>query len=362
MDAAAAGVASASSAATWRRTVRRRSLGAGALPRPREDTAAAEMEAAVWRLRAEKDTAERAAAALRAELDAERGAAGTAASEAMLMIGRLQREKAAAMMEARQFRGLAEGRAGMDRQLQDRLAAVSAVAASYAAQLRTHGVDPEENDGEGDGEDDDYEEHNEAEADGEDQDGDGVVEKAAVVEVLEDTSPSPSPSPSPAEEFVYTVDVPCATEKMAAAAERVDAGAAAGLSLQARVEALEADREAVRREAAAARVERAQVALAREVARRLFLEAAARTMVARTAAAVAPPEAPRFSVVAICKKLVHLHNLTVMGKEAFCCQADEDSETGLPQPPCLEPRSPPADAPGGIQRRSSDSEQSPSVT
>ncbi|KAG2631759.1 hypothetical protein PVAP13_2NG045900 [Panicum virgatum] len=71
---------------------------------------AEELEEAVWRLRAEKDAAERAAAALRAELDAERGAAGTAASETMLMITRLQLEKAAAMMEAREFRDLAEGR------------------------------------------------------------------------------------------------------------------------------------------------------------------------------------------------------------------------------------------------------------
>ncbi|RCV19165.1 hypothetical protein SETIT_3G362500v2 [Setaria italica] len=45
---------------------------------------------------------------LQAELDAERGAAAGAASEAMTMILRLQREKAEAMMEARQFRRYAE--------------------------------------------------------------------------------------------------------------------------------------------------------------------------------------------------------------------------------------------------------------
>jgi len=95
-------------ASTWPRAVRRRSLdGAGVPPGCRR---VEELEEAVWRLRAEKDAAECAAAALRAELDAERGAAETAASETMLMITRLQREKAAAMMEAREFRDLAEGR------------------------------------------------------------------------------------------------------------------------------------------------------------------------------------------------------------------------------------------------------------
>ena len=58
------------------------------------------------------------------------------------MIARLQLEKAAAMTEARELRGLAEGRAGRDRELQDRLAAVSALAASYAALLRAHGSTP----------------------------------------------------------------------------------------------------------------------------------------------------------------------------------------------------------------------------
>ena len=86
--------------------------------RGRSPGCAEELEEAVRRLRAEED-AERVAAALRAELGA-----------------RLQREKAADMMEARELRGLAEGRAGRDRELQDRLAA------SYAALLRAHGSTP----------------------------------------------------------------------------------------------------------------------------------------------------------------------------------------------------------------------------
>jgi hypothetical protein len=51
---------------------------------------------------------------LQAELDAERGAAAGAASEAMAMILRLQREKAEAMMEARQFRRYAEEKMAHD--------------------------------------------------------------------------------------------------------------------------------------------------------------------------------------------------------------------------------------------------------
>lgn len=51
---------------------------------------------------------------VQAELDAERGAAAGAASEAMTMILRLQREKAEAMMEARQFRRYAEEKMAHD--------------------------------------------------------------------------------------------------------------------------------------------------------------------------------------------------------------------------------------------------------
>ncbi|KAJ6827496.1 myosin-binding protein 7 isoform X1 [Iris pallida] len=56
-----------------------------------------------------------------AELDQEQNAASTAASEAMSMILRLQREKAEAQMEARQFRRFAEERMAHD---QDELAAL----------------------------------------------------------------------------------------------------------------------------------------------------------------------------------------------------------------------------------------------
>ncbi|CAD5170272.1 unnamed protein product [Musa acuminata subsp. malaccensis] len=53
---------------------------------------------------------------LRTELEEERSAAASAASEAMSMILRLQREKAEVQMEARQFKGFAEEKMAHDRQ------------------------------------------------------------------------------------------------------------------------------------------------------------------------------------------------------------------------------------------------------
>ncbi|KAF0889581.1 hypothetical protein E2562_028672 [Oryza meyeriana var. granulata] len=70
---------------------------------------------------------------LQAELDAERGAAAGAASEAMTMILRLQREKAEAMMEARQFRRYAEEKMSHDAA---ELAALEEVLAKRDAALR----------------------------------------------------------------------------------------------------------------------------------------------------------------------------------------------------------------------------------
>ncbi|CAN6351741.1 unnamed protein product [Urochloa humidicola] len=86
---------------------------------------------------------------LQAELDAERGAAAGAASEAMTMILRLQREKAEAMMEARQFRRYAEEKMAHDAAelaaLEDALAkrdtAVRALQAQAAAP-RGHAMPP----------------------------------------------------------------------------------------------------------------------------------------------------------------------------------------------------------------------------
>ncbi|TVU24243.1 hypothetical protein EJB05_26664, partial [Eragrostis curvula] len=102
----------------------------------------AELEAAAARLMGEKEAAEEAARALQEELDAERASAETAISEAMLMIERLQRQKAAAQMEARQFRRYAKGRADHEREVQEELATLNDLAASYHSRLRSHGIDP----------------------------------------------------------------------------------------------------------------------------------------------------------------------------------------------------------------------------
>lgn len=269
-----------------------------------------ELEAAAARLRGEKEAAEEAARALQEELDAERASAETATSEAMLMIERLQREKATAQMEARQFRRYAEGRADREREVQEELASLSDLAASYHSRLRSHGIDPDTFSDE-EGEELDVEEGEEefeqidvSDAAAERNVGDastGMEVKAMVVDDdndkcdREDKEEEPL---SPVEkEFEYTVDVPCTTNAVGAVvAEYVGNGNAGGL--YARVEALEADRVALRRELVALRAERAQLVMAREMARRLCWEMVAeqRAIVKKTAA-----PAGSFSVFGICK-------------------------------------------------------------
>ncbi|RLN42283.1 hypothetical protein C2845_PM01G24140 [Panicum miliaceum] len=264
-----------------------------------------ELEAAAARMRGEKEAAEEAARGLRQELDAERASAETAASEAMLMIERLQREKAAAQMEARQFKRYAEGRADREREVQEELASLSDLAASYHSRLQSHGIDP-------DSFTDDEEEPDEEGEEAEQFDMDAVVVernggdlspgmelKTMVVDGGDEEEEEPS---SPVEkEFEYTVDVAtCASTTRAAGsvvvAEYMGEGNSGGL--YARVEALEGDRVALRREIAALRAERAQLVMAREMARRLCWE-----MVAEQRAIVKKPTAPAssFSVLRICK-------------------------------------------------------------
>ena len=268
----------------WRRSVRRRApvsdreVGRRELGRRVE-----ELEEAVEGLRGEKNAAETDEAALCAELNAERGAAESAARETMLMIERLQREKAAALLEARQFRRLAEGRVERDRQLHNELASLSALAGGYLALLHAHGIRPadencyheEERPGE----------HIEPEVYRESSGAGG--ESGMNVMVIKKSVPPP-----PAEELEYTKDMGCAAATKAVAVEYTEEERVDGaLELYARVEALEADRAATRRGVAALRAEPARVVLAREMARRLCRESAAVTMVQK----------PRFSVVAICK-------------------------------------------------------------
>ncbi|VAI37737.1 unnamed protein product [Triticum turgidum subsp. durum] len=255
----------------------------------------------------EKEAAEESALGLQGELEAERASAETAASEAMLMIERLQREKAAAQMEARQFRRYAEGRADHEREVQEELASLSDLAASYHSRLQSHGIDP---DTFSDEEDEElYEEQRghadqiddlvapEAEGDGADLLVSAGMEVKAMVEEEEQEQ-----STAPVEkEFEYTVDVRCASPTMAAVAvvgEYVGDVAGNAGGLYARVEALEADRAAMHREIAALRAERAQLVMAREMARRLCWEVVSeRKSIVKKA--VVPVK--RFSALGICK-------------------------------------------------------------
>ncbi|KAJ1293280.1 hypothetical protein BS78_01G055600 [Paspalum vaginatum] len=262
-----------------------------------------ELEAAAARLRGEKEAAEEAARGLQRDLDAERASAETAASEAMLMIERLQREKAAAQMEARQFKRYAEGRADREREVQEELASLSDLAASYHSRLQSHGIDPDSFTDDEDGyeaPDEEGEQIDMAELEEERDGGDyssGMEVKAMVLgegheEGVEPTSPVEK-------EFEYTVDVTCASTTKPArsvVAEYVGDGNSGGL--YARVEALEADRVALRREIAALRAERAQLVMAREMARRLCWEMVAEQKAIVNKAAV---PASGFSVLKICK-------------------------------------------------------------
>jgi DNA repair exonuclease SbcCD ATPase subunit len=266
-----------------------------------------ELEAAAARLRGEKEAVEEAARGLRQELDAERASAETAASEAMLMIERLQREKAAAQMEARQFKRYAEGREDREREVQEELASLSDLAASYHSRLQSHGIDPDSfTDDEEDEES--YEEVGAEDVEQIDMTGhevernardstSGMEVKAMVVGNHHEEEEEPSSTVL--KEFEYTVDVTCAsTTKPATSvvAEYVGDGNSGGL--YARVEALEADRVALRREISALRAERAQLVMAREMARRLCWE-----MVAEQRGIVKKAVVPArsFSVLRICK-------------------------------------------------------------
>lgn len=264
-----------------------------------------ELESAAARLRGEKEALEDSARGLQGELEAERASAETAASEAMLMIERLQREKAAAQMEARQFKRYAEGRADHEREVQEEIASLSDLAASYHSRLQSHGIDP---DTFSDEEDEElYEEQRghgeqtdmvapEAEGNGADLLSSGMEVKAMVDDEEEEQSTTPVEK-----EFEYTVDVRCASPTMAAVAVvgeyAGDVDGNAG-GLYARVEALEADRAAMRREMAALRAERAQLVMAREMARRLCWEVVSeKKSIAKKA--VAPVR--NFSALGICK-------------------------------------------------------------
>ncbi|TVU44693.1 hypothetical protein EJB05_04142 [Eragrostis curvula] len=293
----------------------------------------AELEAAAARLMGEKEAAEEAARALQEELDAERASAETATSEAMLMIERLQREKASAQMEARQFRRYAESRADHEREVQEELATLNDLAASYHSRLWSHGIDPDsfsDEDEEPDLEDGEEAEQIAAERNA----GDASTGTEVKAMVVDDNHKEDEPLSPVEKEFEYTVDVSCSSTTKAVAAvvtEYVGEGNSGGL--YARVEALEADRMAMRRELAALRAERAQLVMAREMARRLCWEMVAeqRAIVKKTAA-----PAGRFSALGICKWVLSVlfwRNRSSTAKYVYLWSVDY-----FPWPPAASPQ------------------------
>ncbi|KAF8661009.1 hypothetical protein HU200_057097 [Digitaria exilis] len=132
---AAAAAASASAASSPARPPLRRP--AGAPPEAPPAVVRVEIGDEAAALREALSRQQSALGDLQAELDAERGAAAGAASEAMTMILRLQREKAEAMMEARQFRRYAEEKMAHDAaelaSLEDALASAKQAASAAAA-------------------------------------------------------------------------------------------------------------------------------------------------------------------------------------------------------------------------------------
>lgn len=159
-----------------------------------------------------------------------------------MMIERLQREKAATLLEARQFRRLAEGHVERDRQLHNELVSLSAIAGGYLALLHAHGIGPAEEHCHHEEERPVEVEHIEPKVDRESSGAGGES-----VMVVKKSVPLP-----PAEELEYTKDMGCAAAMKAVAVEYTEKERVDGvLDLYARVGALEADRAATRREVAA---------------------------------------------------------------------------------------------------------------
>jgi hypothetical protein len=129
--------------AAWQRSVKRKldaetGLAGGGEGEGEESGSTARVEAAeeCAALREAVAAARNAAALLRAEVEEERLAAATAASEAMAMMLRLQRDKAEVLMELRQFRRFADEKMALDAAEIDHLRALLACRARRLLWLR----------------------------------------------------------------------------------------------------------------------------------------------------------------------------------------------------------------------------------
>ncbi|KAK8965895.1 hypothetical protein KSP40_PGU009742 [Platanthera guangdongensis] len=120
------------------------------------DVALVEIEIEAAALREAVGSQQQAIQELCSEIEEERAASSTAASEAMSMILRLQREKAETLMDARQFKRFAEEKMSHDQQeialLEDLLSkrdeavqSLSCELQAYRHRLLSYGIDPEPN-------------------------------------------------------------------------------------------------------------------------------------------------------------------------------------------------------------------------
>ncbi|KAM0824448.1 hypothetical protein ACQ4PT_070197 [Festuca glaucescens] len=135
---------SPSAAVTWRRSVKRKldeekRAGGGDGDEEEGATGLARVEAEdeTAALREALGAAQDTVAALQGEVEEERLAAASAASEAMAMMLRLQREKAEVQMELRQFRRFADEKMALDAAEIDHLRALIARRARHLARVRS---------------------------------------------------------------------------------------------------------------------------------------------------------------------------------------------------------------------------------
>ncbi|KAJ3669940.1 hypothetical protein LUZ60_010264 [Juncus effusus] len=207
------------------------------------------------------------------ELDEERNASATAANETMAMILRLQGEKAAAQMEARQFKRFADERIAHDdgeleeleeeiKSKDDSITLLSLQIETYRDKLKRHGIEP------------DGETESESESD---DDGRGVVEQ-------------PDYKDNVSSETVYN--------KYAIYQNGMTDNREIDMNMKQifmRLEALEIAKENTRKDVIALRTEKMQLVLLRDVARRLCAQVAAeRKMVSK-------PSGGKFSVFGVFK-------------------------------------------------------------
>jgi DNA repair exonuclease SbcCD ATPase subunit len=206
------------------------------------------------------------------DLDEERKAAASAVSETMEMIRRLNDEKAAAQLEARQMKQFADDLAAHHEEELDELekeldikdgtiADLEAQMKLYRERMKHHGIEPD------------------GESEYESEDGRGIVEKPY-------DSASDWISNSKYQMYQPRRDDGDLDMKMR--------------KILTRLEVLETDRESVRRDMMAMRSEKAQLVLMRDIATRLCTQVAAeRRMVKKSSG-------PKFSVLGVFKVIPRL--------------------------------------------------------